>query len=219
MITDSWHLADGSRLPVDLNGLTYERLGGLSSGVENDLAQVDSDSLIDWVANSHPAGMGRNDGYRPQPYRALETALSDMGAEAAAREVAYARLKHRAATRISATPQTDFMKWLRQSATFLFDRFLQFTVGFGVYPARAFYWFFGLVILGAIVARKAHKFYGSSRMDCFWYSLENAIPLIEPSEDHKVTHAEPSVRSFFHFQKVAGFLLASVLIGALTLGG
>ncbi|MEM9872518.1 MAG: hypothetical protein AAF822_14830 [Pseudomonadota bacterium] len=218
-IVDNWHVSDTLRLPVDLNGLTYRRLGGFSSGAENDLARVETDALISWVTHSVPPGMQANDGYRPQPYRALENALSEMGADAAARQVAYARLEHRAETRLSADIRTDFGGWLWQRATQVFDRFLQVTVGFGVYPARAFYWFVGLVVLGTLAARRAERFADASRMDCFWYSLENAIPLIEPSPDHKIIHAEPWVRNFFHFQKVSGFLLASVLIGALTLGG
>lgn len=216
---DNWHRDDGSRLPTDLNGFSYAQLGGFSAGAEVDLARVDTPPLIDWVAQSVAPGMERDDGYRPQPYRALETALTNMGADAAARQVAFARLKHRSATRLTAKLWSSPLRWTGQVLTRGFDRVLQFTVGFGVYPARAFYWFFALVIAGAVIARKAGQFKRASRMDCFWYSLENAIPLIEPSEDHKVSHAEPWVRSFFHFQKVFGFLLASVLIGSLTLGG
>lgn len=49
---------------------------------------------------------------------------------------------------------------------------------------------------------------------CFWYSLENAVPLINPSEDHRSWfHSSPS---FFHFQKVSGFLLISIMVASIS---
>lgn len=54
----------------------------------------------------------------------------------------------------------------------------------------------------------------------FWYSLENALPLVELSERHKsIDHESQWVESWFHFQKVMGFVLATVLVGALSLLG
>lgn len=219
---DSWTRQNGVRLPTDLTGFRYEQLGGITSGVQHDLARIDSKPLIHWVDTSAlPEMMG----YRPQPYLALESALSGMGAEAAAKEVAYARLRHRTATRVSANWWTEFETWVGQILTSVFDRFLQFTVGFGLYPQRAFYWFLGLVVVGTFLARPSQSLRKQSASratwgDSFFYSLENAIPLMEPSTDYaKVEHDKFGVRMFFNAQKVLGFVLASVLIGALTLGG
>lgn len=56
-----------------------------------------------------------------------------------------------------------------------------------------------------------------SRFACFWYSLENAVPLINPSEDHKSWfHTSPGVKAFFHFQKIAGFLLISIMVASIS---
>lgn len=211
----SWLTQSGKPLAVDLNGFQYQQMGGYSSGVENDLAQVNVKPLINWIRAAHPDDTG----YSPQPYRALQQALERMGADGAARQVAYARLEHRAQTRITQGPFPNPGQWFIQATGMLWDRFLQITVGFGVYPQLAAFWFAALVGIGTMLARRSSKMCEAGKMDCFWYSLENAIPLIEPSEDHKIQHAEKRIRSFFHFQKVAGFVLASVLIGALTLGG
>lgn len=51
-----------------------------------------------------------------------------------------------------------------------------------------------------------------------WYSLENALPLMETSEHFKnVRHSRPYLEHFFHSQKAFGFVLSTVLVGALTL--
>lgn len=223
-LPDSWTLDDEahSPLPRDLSGFRYDQLGGITSGAQYDLAQIDPDILIDWVNASGFPGMT---GYRPQPYGALEDALRNMGAQAAATEVAYARLKHRANTRVSANWRTDFVTWVGQNLIVVWDRFLQFTVGFGVYPYYAFFWFLGLVIAGSFLARPCPQLCKDSAKKATWgdsifYSLENAIPLMEPSSDYaRVKHDNYLIRMFFNFQKVGGFVLATVLIGALTLGG
>jgi hypothetical protein len=218
---DSWTREDGCRLPADLTGLRYHRLGGLFSDAGEDLAQIDADALIAWVRDTRLPGMS---GYRPQPYQALETALGEMGAKQAATEVAYARLIHRTNTRISASFRTDPESWVRQALTKAFDRFLQFTVGFGVYPQRAFYWFVLFVAVGTFFARRCAGLCKAGATKATWgdslfYSLENAIPLMEPSKDFAdVVHDGLWSRMFFNTQKVLGFVLATVLIGALTLG-
>lgn len=219
---DSWHRQDDSRsrLPVDLTGFSYAQLGGFGSGNEYDPAQIDAEALINWIDTSRLSEM---EGYQPQPYRTMAKTLRNMGADAAAKEVAYARLIHRADTRISANWWTDFRKWIGQIMTFVFDKILQFTVGFGVYPQWAFYWFLLIVGIGTILARPCPPLCreGAPRAtwwDSFFYSLENAIPLMEPSADYTgVRHDQLWKRIFFNAQKVFGFILASVLIGAMTL--
>ena len=51
-----------------------------------------------------------------------------------------------------------------------------------------------------------------------WYSFENALPLIETTQRFRnVEHGRLLLAHFFHFQKVFGFALATVLVVALTL--
>ena len=220
---DSWTIDDGTgrTVPRDLTGFRYDQLGGYTSGALYDLAQIDPDALINWVNNSRRPGMS---GYRPQPYSVLEAALRNMGAQAAGNEVAYARLIHRADTRVTTGPFTAPWPWLKQVLALAYDRFLQITVGFGVYPQYAFWWFVALVLAGTVVARPcllrcrdtpSKATWG----DSFFYSLENAIPLMEPSSDFAdVKHDSFWFRMFFNAQKVSGFVIATVLVGALTLG-
>jgi hypothetical protein len=82
------------------------------------------------------------------------------------------------------------------------------------------WWCAALVAVGVFVARLHGPLCRRGWTDCFWYSLENALPIVQPSRDHqKVVHDDPRLRNFFHFQKVAGFVLATILVGALTLLG
>ena len=53
-----------------------------------------------------------------------------------------------------------------------------------------------------------------------WYSLENAVPIIETNERFKrIKYRQPWLNHIFHLQKALGFVLATVLVGALTLLG
>ena len=53
-----------------------------------------------------------------------------------------------------------------------------------------------------------------------WYSLDNALPLIQTTERFRnVEHGRPWLDHFFQFQKVFGFVLATVLVAALALLG
>ena len=94
----------------------------------------------------------------------------------------------------------------------------RFVIGHGVYPFWALFWFAGLVATGFFVAHFSRARLLQPRYRKFWYSLENALPLVEFSAQHNsVEHGREWVESWFHFQKAMGFVLATVLIGALSL--
>ena len=51
-----------------------------------------------------------------------------------------------------------------------------------------------------------------------WFSLGNALPLVAMNEQFRdIKHGRPWLTHFFQLQKAVGFLLATVLVGALTL--
>ena len=178
---------------------------------------------MDWLRAERPPGMEVVTAYGPQPYRQLAEVLRAQGAEAQADRVDFARLEHRRATRFGDAVTTwDTMvaafRWTVDTAALVF-------VGFGVYPGVALGWFLLLVGAGMVVGRASPELRERTAWTRLWYSLENALPLIEPSGRFAgITHLGPGGRStrvanFFQFQKVAGFVLATVLVGALTLLG
>jgi hypothetical protein len=93
-------------------------------------------------------------------------------------------------------------------------------IGHGIYPFMVLAWFGLLVAAGTVVGS-----YRCSTTLCrfwprFWFSLENALPLVEPNTGFRaVEHEHPMVEWFFHLQKVLGFVLATIFVGALTLLG
>ncbi len=210
-IPESWVRADGTPLPLDLQGFRYDRLGGVGSGAEGDLGRIgDAAPLIAWIEAAGDSG-GQAAGHAPQPYFQMESVLRTMGAEPAADEVAYARHLHRM-DHYGNTLQ-DWVAWAREWVWRLL-------VGFGVYPFRLLWWFTALVVLGTILGRRTSDLCSQGWSGCFWYSLENAFPLMEPGRRNRdLFHDHPAVRSFFHFQKIAGFVLGTILVGTLTLLG
>ena len=218
---ESWRVAgSGEAIRYDLQGFSYDRLGGNSSGADHDLARAnDAEALVDWLQAERPPGMAAVTAYGPQPYRQLAEVLRAQGAEAQADRVDFARLMHRRATRFGDAVTTwDTMvaafRWAVDTAALVF-------VGFGVYPGVALGWFAALVATGWAVARRSPDLAGQGTGKAFFYSLENALPLIDLTGDFAdIRHAgAPRIAGFFHFQKVAGFVLATVLVGALTLLG
>ncbi|MFN7596979.1 MAG: hypothetical protein ACK5PT_09585, partial [Cereibacter sp.] len=210
-IPESWVREDGTMLPLDLQGFRYDRLGGIGSGAEGDLSRIgDAAPLIAWIEAAGDSG-GQAAGHAPQPYFQMESVLRTMGAEPAADEVAYARHLHRM-DHYGNTLQ-DWVAWAREWVWRLL-------VGFGVYPFRLLWWFTALVVLGTILGRRTSDLCSQGWSGCFWYSLENAFPLMEPGRRNRdLFHDHPGVRSFFHFQKIAGFVLGTSLVGTLTLLG
>lgn len=207
----SWRRVDAGGvyepLPVDLTNFTYERLGTYGEVPHDDLSRVRVERLILWTEQSRTA-WGGDDGYAPQPYMQLANVLRRMGAEAAADKVDYARMVHRMGTREN---------WWQVGLDFL----SRYIVGFGIHPARALWWFLGLVGLGVIISYRVPAFSETGTATRFWYSLNNALPLVPLSKDlEELEGQEPGwVANFFTFQKIAGFALATVLVGALTLLG
>ncbi|MEL6206698.1 MAG: hypothetical protein AAFR47_15495, partial [Pseudomonadota bacterium] len=227
----SWQNAAGQWVPYDLAGFSYGRLGGFTSRPGNDMAEVGpARPYVDWL---NAEGLSEEDDrelYGPQPYRQIARVLRDMGAVAQADRVEFARLMHRRATHFGAVNTAwDYMvgafRWGVDTVALVF-------VGFGVYPGVALAWFLALVGAGVVVGKLSPDLRDLSFWERTWFSLENALPLIELSHRHAAyTHRSfdpngaptsvdaPRVANFFHFQKVAGFALATVLVGALTLLG
>ncbi|PTV97745.1 hypothetical protein C8J27_101863 [Rhodobacter aestuarii] len=212
---EAFQRADGGWIDLDLAGFDYRTLGGLraadrSSGRTN-LADASAAQLIALIERRDAAGRPdpAHDAYfTPQPYRALARALTEAGALPQAEAVEEARFEHE--RRAGNTPLRDRI-WLWGSKLF---------IGYGLHPFRVLYWFAGLVGLGVALAYRSRELRHRNLVIKLMFSVENALPLIEARASFQsVRHGDAWVEGLFHAQKVAGFVLATVLVGALTLLG
>ena len=197
---DSWSMSRGDGLlPTDLTGFAFNRLGGLDTSGGASMADESADWLVDWIEAQRDYG----DHYDPQPYTQLAQVLETPGATHKSKAIRFAKFEHKR--------EHD------ESAGAFWLTILGLFVGYGVYPIRALIWFGGLVLLGwALVGfSKQPSVRGFMGL---WYSLDNALPLIETNERFRsVQHGRRWLAFFFYLQKLLGFVLATVLVGALTL--
>ena len=200
---DSWNMSGGDGLlPTDLTGFTFNRLGGLDTSGGASMGDESADWLISWIEAQRDHG----DYYDPQPYTQLAQVLEAAGATDKGKAIRYAKFEHKHDHDTSMTAVRRLLLKLEQ-----------YFVGYGVYLFRALYWFIGFVLLGGLLAQCSKQPSVRSLMG-LWYSLENALPLIETNERFKnVEHGRPWLDHFFHLQKAFGFVLATVLVAALTL--
>ena len=189
-------------LPTDLTGFTFNRLGGLDTSGGTGMGDESADWLIGWIEAQRDHG----ENYDPQPYTQLARVLEAAGATEKAKAIRYAKFKHK--------HDHDESMSVAGHAVLTMG---QYFIGYGVYPFRALCWFFGFVVFGGLLAQ-CSKEPSVRRWMGLWYSLESALPLIETNERFRnVDHDRPWLTHFFHFQKAVGFVLATVLVGALTL--
>jgi cytoskeletal protein CcmA (bactofilin family) len=204
----AWRTVDGGWLPTELKGFAYQRLGGLYADMDGggvNMAAAPVADLVNWMEQSQPNHDAR---YTPQPYSQLAEALGRNGSIMKSKKVILERGKHQ--RRAEDTPMFNKIGLV----------LVQGLVGFGAYPFRVLYWFAALVIVGVWVASRGtspelHRF-----GQWFWYSLENALPLVPLKGTFRdIEHDNGYVDGFFHAQRVLGFILATVLVGALAFLG
>ena len=200
---DSWNVSGGDRfLQTDLTGFTFNRLGRLDPSDSVSMGDTSADWLIGWIEAQHDYGKT----YDPQPYTQLAEVLDAGGATEKAKAIRYAKFEHKHKTD---TSMSGFRRLLLTLEKYF--------VGYGLYPFRTLYWFIGFVVLGGLLVQCSNQSAVRGWMG-LWYSLENTLPLIETNERFKhVAHGRPWLDHFFHFQKAFGFVLVTVLVGALTL--
>ena len=200
---DSWNMSGGDGLlPTDLTGFAFNRLGGLDTSGGTSMGDESADWLVGWIEAQRDHG----DNYDPQPYIHLAQVLEAAGATDKADAIRYAKFEHKL--------EHDSSMGAIQRALLTMHRLF---LGYGVYPFWLLYWFSGLVALGGLLAQRSREPSVRGWMGV-WYSLENALPLVETNERFRnVEHGRPWLVHLFHAQKALGFVLATVLVGALAL--
>ncbi len=194
-------------IPADLNGLVYKRLEGFRAGNKDTLLDATAVELVTWLkgvgaAYAQPEPLS----YDPHPFEQLAAALDQAGMQSKARSVRFAKYVYR--------DQVQPVGWYRQ---YLLHPLARVSIGYGVYPFWALAWWVALVLVGFAVSHASQNAVIRTRRRKFWYSLERALPLIELSQTHrKIRHRNRWLDSYFNLHTVGGFVLATLLIGALS---
>jgi uncharacterized protein YjbI with pentapeptide repeats len=186
---------------IDLDGFTYERLGGFSDKADSAIAARETEWFVRWLRRDEP--------YSPQPYEQLATVLHRMGHGTEANAVLFAS---RERARDQAWKEGRYGSWLGLSL-------LKLTIGYG-YGQRYFrslYWILGLVGLGTIVLRATgqDRQPGGSRIGV-WYAFDMLLPIVKLNEQHYKIELRRWVRYYFYFHKLMGYVLGSFIVAGLS---
>jgi hypothetical protein len=126
------------------------------SGIDDEESVKDR---LQWLNLHKNEGSLQSDkkGYSPQIYNKLAEAYHDGGHDDAAREVLIVKLRARSAARRSIL--TGVPNAPRRGASWVFDKSLDWTIGYGYRPLNIVWWVFGMLILGALLfGAEAHDF-------------------------------------------------------------
>jgi len=208
-------------VPVDLLGLSYARIGGLTAEMENTrqgatLADAKPGALVAFLQSDAP----RNGVFTPQPYRQLADALAAAGREELANKVRFELLEHERAAKGVPLPR-KFALWLSRHL-----------IGHGFASWRAALLFI-LVVIGTAATGLAFEgsLAAASWAEIDWrpigdwggYALGNAIPVVELDPSHETFIADRFgaeaplwLKTVLYSSKLLGFLLLSYLAAGLT---
>ncbi len=202
-------------VPCDLSGFQYERLGGLGASAGETLASAKSSALIGLLGTR---ARGEDKRLDAQPYLALASALDEAGRRQKADRIRVSAGNHELFAK-----DTGLLRRLALAMSWLF-------VGYGHRNWRAGLWFLASVLGGAALGLHASGDTSpelESMLRWFWFSADNAIPVVELDAGHReflaarlgaddASLAPVGIASAFHGLKLFGFLVLTYLAAGVT---
>ena len=188
-------LSDAWPARLDLNGFSYQSMGGIHA--------TEEDPMLERPVGWFKAWLGKQERYAAQPYERLAFCLKNHGKSEMATAIRYAG---RERERKESSGRWRYI-WL---TTF------KYSVGYGYRPWRALGWAAALVVLGAAVLHisgegsRNHMPYGLA------YSFDMLLPIVKLREWHYKVDLIGWARYYFYVHKIMGYLLASFLIAGLS---
>ena len=189
---------------LDLSGFTYQK-------IENDINKKWHDDVITGF---------RRISFTPQPYKQLADTLNDMAHKNKANGIQIAKLDHK-------FEHTDDL--MTKIKLMIFKVSIGYGHGYalGYFNSLAFalsFILFGILVLRHERRKTSNKDNKSGYLDDLFYSLDSLLPIITLNKQHEeVQHKIQSIRYYFYFHKIMGYILALIiaagLSGALTPAG
>jgi hypothetical protein len=189
---------------IDLSGLTYEQLGSASAAIATSSSDVQfSNDPIErpeiwwknhWFAKQKP--------FSPAPYDELSSVLRKFGNDEVADQIMYDRHNDEATTQpVLKNPMLVIQRDV---------------IGYGYDVWRAFPWAFGFVFLGVVVLKITGEGKRLGLPFGVTYSFDMLLPLVRLREANYKLEPQGFTQYYFYFHKIAGFVLATFLVAALS---
>jgi hypothetical protein len=205
---------------MDLEGLHFDRLGGVGGERSADMRRRTPEQWIDWLA--------RDQTFSPQPYNQLATVLTAAGRRDTAEAILFAG-REREREETWSRPGIGFWQWLRHDfQSWIWLSFLSVVSGYGigVYTFRVLWWVVGFTILGAAVLWFSPYARQRSVAWRLGASLHRLLPIVELSKEFKDffdNTKEPDkplklngwLMAFFSGIALAGWVLGFFLLAAM----
>ena len=198
---------------LELDGFTYERLGGLGSkDPENDMGR----RPVEWLSKKW---LERDPTHSPQPFRQLADVLRAAGHTTKANAILYeGRVRER---KVSFQKRASG-KWFERPAIakWLGLGLLNWTIGHGLGARyfRVLYWVAGLTAIGTLVLATSGA---TADKTTFWMaacSFDQLLPLIELKKVYG-EFVQNEITGFgevyFYLHKIMGYVLGSFLVAGL----
>jgi hypothetical protein len=197
---------------VDMTGFTYGRLGGFTAEGEGRL----DIGKADWFEKI----LARQKHFSPQPYQQLGALLQKEGYEERAREILWAgkeRQKKETLRPIKSLFEGNFFKSFRDLIGRLFMNLEKYFIGYGYYNFFSLIWVAIFTGIGVCVLWWSGEGATHGMRYGIPYSFDMILPIIQLNPEHyKISFDTLSVRWYFYFQQLMGYVLASFLIAGLS---
>jgi hypothetical protein len=196
---------------LDLEGFSYERLGGYDRSGAIDTGSRSTEEWIGWLQKSSYAGKS----FDPQPYIYLSQILNASGNRSKALALQFAA---RQAERAQARADGDWRQWAWLSA-------LRWLCGYGIgiYTFYVVPWVFGSVVVGVLVLLGARAARAKGVFWCIGASLERLLPIIELNKEFGEFFYDPLRDrlqgwqiAFFSIYALWGWVLGLLLVAAMS---
>jgi hypothetical protein len=198
---------------LDLEGLRYDRLGGVGGVGSADMRRRAAKEWVDWLA--------RDRTFSPQPYNQLASVLMTSGRRETAETILFAG-RERERHEIWSRSDVGFWRWLSHDFwSWIWLSFLSVVAGYGIglYTFRVLWWVAGLTLLGTVLLSLSPYAKQRGLPWRFGASLHRLLPIVELDKDFKDFFDNPDEPGqpikLLRWQKVffAGIALAGWVLG------
>ena len=212
---------------LQLDGLTYDTLGGFSSYDPQWSSPADASARLRWL--------GLQNGFHSQPYRQLAQVLRKNGDEAGATDVLIALQDARFRN----------SNWLARA----WAQFLKITIGYGHEPLRTVLWSLAVILTGWLIVTlgaragvmratwpdspPASEVIAYEKLHPLLYSLDVFLPFVNLHQEHywwpdaersgdctmfgaKLRISGAFLRYYLWSQVIAGWLLSAIFVAGVT---